>query len=199
MKTRILMAATAALALAACGGDSENEDNLNTMPADNMMMPADNITNAAGEAAMPQNGQEYATMVGAGDMFEIESARLAQEKATSDDIKELAEMIVTDHTTSTEQLRQAASQAQPPVTVEPQLNAEQQANMQALRSANGAQFDQAWLQQQLGAHQKALAMVQHYAQNGDVPSLKQHAGTVAGPIQRHLERVQELQGGQGAE
>ena len=196
MKASILFAATAALALAACGGDNENEDNLNTLPADNMMMPADNAMNASADAGLPQNGQDYAMMVGGSDMFEIESARLAQEKATSDGIKELAGMIVTDHTTSTEQLRTAAQQAQPPIDAQPQMNAEQQANLQALRSANGAQFDQAWLQQQLAAHQKALSIVQHYAQNGDVPSLKQHAESVTQPIQRHLERVQQLQSGQ---
>lgn len=202
MKARTLFASAAALALVACGGgNNENEDNLNTAATDNMMMPADEnmaATNmgAPTDAMMPQNGQEYASMVGGSDMFEIESARLAQEKAQSADIKELAQMIITDHEKSTADLRTAAQQAQPPITVEPQMTPEQQANLQALRSANGAQFDQAWLQQQLDAHQKALQIVQTYAQNGDVAVFKQHAQTVSGPIQRHLERVQQLQSGQ---
>ncbi|HEY0626391.1 MAG TPA: DUF4142 domain-containing protein [Allosphingosinicella sp.] len=201
MKMRILMASAAALALAACGGNNESEGGANITAEDNMIMPADNGSmnaSAGAEAGVPQNGQEYATMVGGSDMYEIESSRLAQEKAQRQEIKDLAQMIVTDHEKSTADLKTAAQQAQPAITVTPQMTPEQQANLQALRSANGAQFDQAYLQQQLAAHQKALQIVQGYAQNGDVASLKQHAQTVSGPIQRHLERAQQLQQGGGA-
>ena len=66
------------------------------------------------------------------------------------------------------------------------------ANIEALRAADAATFDQTYLMQQIAAHQKALAMVQGYAQSGDVPALQQHATAVAGPIQQHLNRAREL-------
>jgi putative membrane protein len=194
MKIRILTASAAALALAACGGGgAENEANM--MAEDNMALEMGNdmgVMNDMAAAPVPTSGQEYATMAAASDLYEIESARLAMEKSENADIDALAEMIVTDHEKSTADLRTAAEQAQPPITVEPEMNAEQQGNMEALRAADAATFDSTYLQQQVMAHEKALAMVRGYAQSGDVPALRQHASTVAGPIERHLERAREL-------
>lgn len=192
MKSRIILASAALLGLAACGGGDEADnkamDNM-SMPANDMamndMMPAD--------GAMARNGQEYAMMAAASDMYEIESAKLAMEKSENEEIDALAEMIITDHEKSTADLKTAAGEAEPAITVMPEMNAEQQSMMQALRSANGAQFDQTYLEQQVTAHEKALAMVRDYAANGEVPALQQHASTVAGPIQQHLDKARELQ------
>lgn len=191
MTIRILMTSAAALALAACGGGNDADN----MATDTVALDAGNemaMDDMAPTAGVPASGQEYATMAAASDLYEIESARLAMEKSENAEIDELAQMIVTDHEKSTADLMTAAQQAQPPITVTPEMNAEQQANMEALRAADAASFDSTYLQQQVMAHQKALAMVQGYAQSGDVPSLQQHASTVAGPIQQHLDRAQQL-------
>lgn len=193
MKTKILTASAVILALAACGGEREADDGA---AMDNMMADAGNgmiADNAAIPAAtMANSGQEYAAMVAASDLYEIESGRLAREKTQDAEIRDLAQMIVTDHEKSTADLLTAAQQAQPAITVTPEMNAEQQSMMQALRSANGDRFDQEYLRQQVAAHEKALALVRHFAQNGDVEGLRQHASTVSGPIQRHLEQARTL-------
>jgi putative membrane protein len=191
MTKNLILASVAALALVACGRD--DGETANDMAFDNLATgeAASGATNAA--APRVSTGQEYAAMASASDMFEIESARLAIEKSQNAGVKELARMLIADHEKSTADLKTAAGKAQPAITVTPQMDAEQQGNVQALRSANGAQFDQAWLQQQVAAHEKALALVQGYAQGGDVASLKQHATMVAGPIQRHLERARQLE------
>jgi putative membrane protein len=194
MQNKFLAASAAAcLALAACGGGGESDTNAANDLAMNDMAMEDlgNGTNAAAPAAA-MSGQDYATQAAASDLFEIQSAQLAGEKASAAGVKELAQMILKDHQKSTADLKTAAQQAQPPITVNPQLDAEQQANMEALRGASGEQFDRLYLQQQVAAHQKALTLVQNYAATGDVDSLKQHASTVSGPIQQHLERAQQL-------
>ncbi|MDT9597978.1 DUF4142 domain-containing protein [Sphingosinicella rhizophila] len=194
MNIKILAASAAILALAACGGNEPAGDIVVDNEALNAAGEADpgNMSlMTADPAGMPANGQEYSTMAAASDMYEIESSRLAIEKSQNDEIKELARMIVADHEKSTADLKDAAGRAQPPIEVAPAMNPEQQANMEALRSA-ADQFDQTYLQQQVSAHQKALAMVQAYAASGEVEPLKQHAANVSGPIQKHLERAQEL-------
>jgi len=191
MRVRIHLATAAALALAACGGNTADEGALaNDAALDtDTMMPAD--ADLAG-AALPATGADYVATVAPSDMYEIESGRLAGTNAESADVKALAQMIVTDHEKSSADLKAAASQAEPALTLPAGMNPEQQANMKALQSASGAEFDRTFLEQQVAAHQKALAAVQAYAANGEVPALKQHASTVAGPIERHLQRAQEL-------
>ena len=207
MTRSILFAGAAALTLAACGAGGDGAQNqaatdnmsMGNMSMDNMSMDNMAMDNGmAAGAAAPANGQEYATMAAASDMFEIESSQLAVEKSQNAQVREFAQMLVADHRKSTADLKAAAGRAQPPIDVAPQLNEEQQSNMAALRAASAADFDRTYLSQQVPAHEKALAMVQGYAQNGDVEAFKQHASTVAGPIQRHLQRAQELQASAGA-
>ena len=192
MTIRILMASAAALTLGACGGGGEANDNMATETVaidDGNNMAMNEMASATG---VPASGQDYAAMVAASDLYEIESARLAMEKSENAEIDALADMIVTDHEKSTADLKAAVGEAQPPITVTPEMNAEQQANMEALRAADAAMFDRTYLQQQVMAHQKALDMVRGYAESGDVPALQQHASSVVGPIQRHLDRARQL-------
>lgn len=207
MKHALLAVSVAALALTACGrNERENASATaeSNMATNEMMVNEMGMTNTMGmtndmgmNAAMPANGQEYAAMAAASDMYEIESSKLAEQKAQNADVKAFAQMLVKDHEKATADLKTAAGKAQPAITVTPKLNAEQQANMDALRNASGAEFDRLYLQQQVPAHEKALAMLQGYAASGDVAALKEHASKVAPVVEKHLTRARELMGSMG--
>ncbi|TFI58823.1 DUF4142 domain-containing protein [Sphingomonas parva] len=195
MRLTILFASTA-LTLAACsggGGANESAEASDSLATDNMATgePATGNTAATTEAG---TAADYVATAAASDMFEIESARLAQQKAQDAEVKAFAGMLVTDHEKSTAELKTAAAQVQPPVPVLSAMTAEQQGNVQALQAASGADFDKLFLSQQIPAHETALALVQGYAASGDAAPLKQHASTVAAPIQRHLDQAKQLQG-----
>ena len=206
MTRTIVTVAAMALMLAACGDRggsaaannstigqrSQAENEVGALPADaNGMAAPGTLGNASGPQA--STGAEYVALAGGSDLYEIEAARIAAEKASSGDVKSLAEMILRDHERSTAELRTAAGQADPAIPVAPQMNAEQRTMIEQLRATPaGTSFDNVYLQQQATAHQKALDLVNHYAVNGDVPSLQRHAQTVSGPIQQHLTRVREL-------
>ncbi|WP_158702948.1 DUF4142 domain-containing protein [Allosphingosinicella vermicomposti] len=204
MKRTIFTATAAALALAACGGSepATNDMALNDMAMDNLMMNDTAMTNDMGMnttmPTMPANGQEYAAMAAASDMYEIESSKLAAEKAQNADVKAFAQMLVTEHEKATADLKTAAGRAEPAITVTPALNAEQTANMEALRAtASGADFDRVYMQQQVQAHEKALGMLQGYGASGDVPALKDHASKTAPVVEKHMTRARELAGSVG--
>ncbi|MGZ8313452.1 MAG: DUF4142 domain-containing protein, partial [Allosphingosinicella sp.] len=80
----------------------------------------------------------------------------------------------------------------PPISATPAMTPAQQANVQALRDAAGAAFDQLYLEQQVSAHEQALTVVTDYAAGGEVPDLRQHASAAAGPIYQHLTRARAL-------
>lgn len=191
MKKLVFLAGTA-LALAGCSQEQATEEQAEVDPATTEVAPP------ADAAAIPASGQEYADMASASDLFEIESSQLALERTQNPEIREFAQMLVTDHQNSTAALREAAQTAEPAVTVNPALTPTQQSDMDALTAAGEAEFDQAYLDAQVRAHEMALAMLQGYAEQGDVESLTQHASQTAGPVEQHLERARELQGGGGA-
>ncbi len=194
MKTHHLILGLApALALAACGGNQTTNttttDNISAMdvPADANM--ADNM--AMGDAALSP-AQRFANDVGASDYYEIEAGKLAQEKAQAKGLKDFGKMMVEHHTASTDKLKAAGAKASPAITPNPALTAEQEANLSALRAADGAAFDAAYKTQQIAAHEKALAAVKDYAATGDVPELKKFASDAEKIVQAHLTRIKSL-------
>ena len=190
MKRPIFLPALAALALAGCGGSNEAaEDSATTNAEVNTM--AEDAANA-GESAASMAAADFAAAVAASDLYEIESGRLAAEKASSDDIKAFGQMLVTDHQKSTTDLKSAAAQARPAVAVIPALEAEQTQMLEALRSASSGQFDRTFVDQQKQAHQKALDLLRRYSAEGDVEALKNFAAKATPIVQAHLERVNAM-------
>lgn len=190
MNKRIFLAAVAVLALAACGGRDEAGDD--AMLADNSAnATADEAANG-GESASSLATADFAASVAASDMYEIESGKLASEKATSAEIRAFGQMLVTDHQKSSADLKTAASEARPAVAVMPALKPEQQQMLDALRSASAADFDRTFVDQQKQAHQMALDLLQRYSREGDVDSLKAFAAKTAPVVQKHLDQVNAM-------
>lgn len=170
-KLAILMGG--ALALAACS----------TTPR--AVAPAD-LTN-------PLMAPGYLATAASSDMFEIQSAQLAHQMSQNPSVHNFANMLVTDHTQSTQMLMAAAAAARVPAP-QPVLLPEHQALLDQLRAAgSGYAFDQAFQQIQIQAHQQALALHQNYATSGDVPALRTTAGQIVPVIQKHLQMAQSLQ------
>lgn len=181
-----------ALAAAACNTEAGNEVstdvNLAEDAAANDVLGADQMGNAA--ATTPTDAAGFANAVAAADLYEVESARLAADKARSAEVKALARHIRTDHEKSTSELKSAAGTAN--ITVAPKLDAEKQAMLDQLKAASGADFDRLFLEQQKTAHQKALALLQGYSTGGDNEALKDFASKTAGAVKGHLDHANSI-------
>ena len=198
MKKSITLAlALPALALlAGCGGNKADVDTNTTMTDNGTMTEITSETdNGMTNATIPtpaMSGQEFANAAASTDAYEIEAGKLARTKATSQALKDFGAMMVDNHTESTANLKKAAAKATPAITPDATLTAEQAANLDTLRSATGADFDNAYKSQQVMVHQKALAAMQGYAASGDVPELKDFASSTAKVVQAHLEKIQGM-------
>lgn len=190
MTRSITFAAGAALALvlAACEKPAD-------VAADNAVENLDTGTNLAGNetaAVTPMVGDDFANSVAASDMFEIESGKIAAQKGTSAAIKDFGTMLQTDHKKSTADLMAAGSKVEPAIKPAPALTAEQQANLDKLKAASGAEFDRMFAAQQVAAHQKALAALQAYSAGGDAQALREFATKTATVVQGHLDKARGL-------
>lgn len=196
MRIRHFLPAAAALVVAACGrGDEGAREADNGLAPETVNVTADDTANAA-ESGPAMAAADFASAIAASDMYEIESGRLASEKAASAQIKSFGQMLVTDHQKSTADLKAAASGARPAVAVMPAMTAEQQQMLDALRAADAGRFDRLFVEQQKQAHQKALATLQGYASGGDVDALKTFAAKAAPIVQKHLDQLGTMTPGQ---
>lgn len=185
--------AALALAAAACADrDSANEVSTDVNLAEDMaandVLGANQVDDSA--SAMPTDAAGFANAAAATDLYEIESAKIAADKATNAEVKSFAQHIRTDHEKSSAELKAAAAQAN--VAVTPRLDAEKQGLLDQLKGASGAQFDRLFVEQQKTAHQKALALLQGYSSGGDNAALKAFAGKTATAVKGHLDHASSI-------
>jgi putative membrane protein len=129
---------------------------------------------------------------GSANQYEIDAAQLALQASANPGVRNLANVIVADHTAMGQQVAAAAASAgiTPPP---PSLLPAEQAMLDQLRaSGSGASFDSTYLQQQITAHQQAIGMMQNYAASGDVPALRNVAAGAIPVMQKHLSMAQQL-------
>lgn len=169
----LLIASAASIALAACATDGD------------MAEPA-----AAAGDMTPEQRSAYVEMAAASDLYEIQSGQLAASRAQNADIRAFGQMLVEHHRATTEQLSAAATAAGTPPS--PMLMPMQAEMIGELQGANGAAFDRLFIQQQVKAHQMALALHGNYASNGDTPALRTVAAAATPIVRQHLERARSM-------
>lgn len=190
---RYLVALAGSLALAACNTDPNpaatpegGADSSETTAQTDLPPPMpDEMT-----ATTPQ---QFVEQVAASDLYEIEAAKLAEKNGKSQPTKDFAAMMIKDHTASTKKLTEAAAKADPKITATPALSAEQKAQIDALKGA-GPDFDKRYAEQQVSAHDKALALLNTYSASGTDASLKAFATAAVPVVQGHAEKAKALPG-----
>jgi len=190
-------AASLALALAGCGQKAENTADSAASSAGNALDAAGNMASNAVEATTEAltptpSGQDFVNKAAKSDAYEIASAKLAATNASSQAVKDFAAEMIKAHTDSTAKIKKAAGEASPPITPDATLTSDQQDDLAELGKLKGADFDEKYIDEQKDAHEDALSLMNDYAKNGDVPSLKTAAGEIAPVVQKHLDMVKGL-------
>lgn len=188
MRAFLFFTATASLALAACGSDGDDTAPSGSASDMSLMDEATAVADApvtAEDAAAPKGAQAFVDVIASGNRFDIESSKLAATMAKNQTVKDFAAMMVSDHTASNAELTNTAAGLSPSVTPSPVPDESQQADLAALRGAGDA-FDRLYLEKQVAAHEKALALLQAYSANGEAPALKEFAAKAASVLEGHL-------------
>jgi putative membrane protein len=133
----------------------------------------------------------FLAQASSGDQFEIQSSQLALQMSTNPRVRNFANLLIADHTRMS-QTMMAAAQSAGVVPPPPALLPQHQALLSQL-SAAGPNFDVAFRDAQITAHQQALGLMQNYAASGDVPALRAVAQQAIPAIQMHLSQAQMLQ------
>lgn len=178
-----LLAAASLLAVTACNGPDTQDQPTPSETA--MSVDADGMT---GE--QPPAAAEFAQAVAMSDMYEIAAARVALERADGTPTRQFGQMMIDDHTKSTEALKQAAAQAGQAgqnLAMPETLDAEHRAQVDILKTMSGPDFDREYLSQQTAAHRKALALLKSYGAAGDNAELRQFAQGAIPAVQMHAE------------
>jgi putative membrane protein len=192
----------AALALAgACGkGDDHATDSATGESAAAATPAADSTAMANPAAPGAMTAPNALAMIGLSNAAEIGTSKIAQEKATSAEVRDFAKMMVEHHEAMQKEADELATKANlvpaPPAQAEQKRAAGDQMVQQLNSTAKGAEFDRAYVEGQVQAHQQTLTELQQLqtqvTDNADVKALIDKA---IPKVQEHLDRAQKLQAG----
>ncbi len=191
MRSKFVLA-TAIVALSACSG-APNTANEAALPNSGVSAPEMNDAMTPPTAEATTDAASYLAKAGAGDLFEIESSKAVLAKTSNADVKMFANMMVDNHSKSTEKLKAAAKEDGVSVSP-PKLDPAQQSMLDEIKSAQADRVDAIYKAHQTQAHQAALALQQSYAADGDKPALKKAAAEIVPVIQKHIEALGKLPG-----
>jgi putative membrane protein len=137
---------------------------------------------------------DFITKAAQSDEFERREGRLAEKRARSPEVRHFGAHMVKAHTLTTEGLKAAIRKAGMTPPPPPALTDDQQHMIDQLKALHGRAFDKAYIDQQVQAHQQALALMQGYSQTGAVPAIKAAATKTTPIVQNHLDMATKIQG-----
>lgn len=143
------------------------------------------------KGASSKSAETFVTKAANGGLFEVESSKVAVQKAQRDDVKSFAQQMVDDHGKANQELMAEAQQAG--IQVPAKLDSAHQARLDKLNGASGAAFDRAYIAAQETAHREAVSLFRTYAKSGDNAGLKAFAGKTLPVIEGHETKLKQLQ------
>ncbi|MCE0482907.1 MAG: DUF4142 domain-containing protein [Methylacidiphilales bacterium] len=155
--------------------------------------PTDEQANAARENRSNEKFSEKTFLVKAaeGGMAEVELGKLAQQNASSPDVKQFGARMVDDHSKANADLKSLADKKG--ITVPTQLDARHQASVDHLRQLSGPAFDRAYVKAMVKDHEKDASEFRNASTEAQDPDVKAFAGNTLKVIESHLSDVKNLQ------
>jgi putative membrane protein len=132
---------------------------------------------------------DFVKEVAISDKFEVESSKLATEKAEGP-VKNFATQMVEDHTKTSQELKNDAEKAN--ISLPNALDSSTQTELDNLRHLNGQEFTKRYVEDQVSAHKDAVSLFKRYGKDGDNNTLKAWATETLPTLQHHLDMAQNL-------
>lgn len=150
----------------------------------------------AANLALAAEGENFVDEASAKGIAEMETAKMALDKGTSEDVKQFAQKMIDDHTKANQELAQLAQSKDLEMSDEATLMDKAKAMILKLR--DGENFDEAYANNQVVAHEQTIEMYQDYVEGGENADLKQFAQKALPKLEEHLKQAKDLQAKHGA-
>ena len=125
-----------------------------------------------------------------GGIFEVDAGRMAQEKGSSQQVKDFGSMMVKDHTAASDKLQSLASSKN--ITLPTSAGAVQMAAEAKLKMLSGTLFDKSYVKSQVAAHQKTIVLFQKEASSGRDSDAKTFASATLPTLRSHLKAITSI-------
>jgi putative membrane protein len=129
-------------------------------------------------------------------LLQVKLGKLAQEKGSSDVVRDFGKRMVADYSKANEQLAAGAKQAAYP---RPVLLRPHQQIFDRFNSMGRSAFDKSYMAEMVSEHDEAARLFETEAKDGRVQSLKQLASAMLPDVQQHQALAAQAAGSVGAD
>src|SRR5258706_10899167 len=178
---------------AACNSGTTTQDSVDSAKDVNDSLTSnDSSMNSMSATPVSDADAEWAVEVANANMTEVELSKLALDKATSQRLKDFANMMVTDHTKAGDQLKQLAATKN--IALPANLSDASQKKLDDLNKKTGSAFDKAYKDDMLSDHKGAVDKFQKGSNDLKDADLKNFATQTLPTIQMHLDSIKAIAG-----
>ena len=180
MRRHSLLAAAALAALAAAPlAASAQQQPMQTTTTESSASPS---------SVMPPD-LDFVLKAASGGMEEVALGNLAAQKAAGAQTKQLASMIVQEHTVANEELMAIAGRKA--ITIPQTTSPASQTVAASMSELNGQKFDMAYVTQQHGAHLATVALFEHASMHATDADVKAYAQKYLPKIKAHTAEIEK--------
>lgn len=133
---------------------------------------------------------EFAKMAAQGGLAEVKLGQLAEEKGTTQTVKDFGKRMVADHSKADDDLKTAASNDK--IALPTEMSAKDQAAYDRLSKLSGEAFDRAYARDMVRDHSADVAEFRLESKDGKDASIKDFAAQKLPTLEDHLKQAREM-------
>ncbi len=175
-----LLAASLCIGFAACDSPKKETDSAEVAEEQN-------------EAKMAtddgEDDADFLVKAASGGMLEVQLGQMAQEKASSQSVKDFGKQMVTDHTKANEELKALAAQKN--ITLPTTVSNDHQEHIDKLAKLSGTEFDEEYMQLMTKDHHKDVALFEEAAEDAKDPDIKAFAAKTLPTLKTHMQMAEQ--------
>lgn len=143
-----------------------------------------------GDGKLSGSDRNFVTTAAEDGHAEVELGKLAQQNGSSAAVKQFGQRMIEDHTKAGKELETIATKLGMTPPKEP--GSKHQADIKKFSKLTGEKFDREYAEHMVKDHEKAVALFEKQAKNGDAAELKAFASKTLPALQEHLKMARDL-------
>jgi putative membrane protein len=132
-----------------------------------------------------------------GGMAEVELGKLAQDKSSTQAVKEFGSMMIQDHSAANEKLKAIADGKNIKFPTSPSVG--QMATKTKLEVLSGKNFDKSYIKGMVADHKEDIEEFQKEASTGQDADAKAYAAATLPTLKAHLKKIEAIAAAQGVD
>jgi putative membrane protein len=189
MKKTIALLSTSYFILLACNNaadDSvERADSINKANAD-----TNNIAGSPNKVSTDDKSSSFMVRAANSGMAEVQLAKMAQQKATRDGVKNFAAMLERDHTAANNQVKNFASQRN--VALPATISDDKQKMINDMEKMSGNDFDKEYISMMIKSHKDGIDLFEDTRTNASDVDIKNFADKTLPTLRMHLDSAEAI-------